>query len=77
MHRSKHWLRISHSISSSASTKSRTGIVTPRALAVLRLMTSSNLVGCCTASSAGFAPRHETVPFDVITRAVHRRQSSG
>src|SRR5215470_13672083 len=32
------------------------GIVSPRVLAVLRLMTSSNLVGCSTGRSAGLAP---------------------
>jgi hypothetical protein len=32
------------------------GIVRPSALAVFRLMTSSNLVGCSTGKSAGFAP---------------------
>src|SRR4029453_11935717 len=32
------------------------GIVRPRACAVLRLITSSNLVGCSTGRSAGLAP---------------------
>src|SRR5262249_33024999 len=32
------------------------GMVRPRALAVLRLMTSSNLVGCWTGRSPAFAP---------------------
>ena len=32
------------------------GIVRPRALAVLRLMTSSNVMGCSTGSSAGLVP---------------------
>ena len=32
------------------------GIVRPRALAVFRLMTRSNFVGCSTGRSAGFAP---------------------
>jgi hypothetical protein len=32
------------------------GIVRPICLAVLRLITSSNFVGCSTGSSAGFAP---------------------
>src|SRR5712691_390900 len=32
------------------------GIVRPRALAVLRLITSSNLVGCATGRSPGLAP---------------------
>src|SRR5258705_11453262 len=35
----------------------RGGTVRPRALAVLRLITSSNLVGCSTGRSDGFAPR--------------------
>jgi hypothetical protein len=32
------------------------GTVRPRAVAVLRLMTSSNFVGCCTGRTAGLAP---------------------
>ncbi|MBI1996211.1 MAG: hypothetical protein HYU31_12865 [Deltaproteobacteria bacterium] len=32
------------------------GIVRPRALAVLRLSTNSNLIGCSTGMSAGFVP---------------------
>jgi hypothetical protein len=31
-------------------------MVNPNAVAVLRLMTSSNFVGCSTGRSAGFAP---------------------
>jgi hypothetical protein len=46
-----------HSITSSASAKSLSGTVRPSALAVFKLMTRSNLVGCSTARSAGFAPR--------------------
>src|SRR5207302_1871277 len=45
-----------HSITSSARASSVRGTVRPSALAVLRLMTSSNLVGCCTGRSAGLAP---------------------
>src|SRR5262249_37592934 len=45
-----------HSITSSVRASSVGGIVNPSALAVLRLMTSSYLVGACTGSSAGFAP---------------------
>src|SRR5262245_50430770 len=45
-----------HSITSSARNSTDCGIVRPRALAVLRLMTSSNLVGCSTGRSAGLAP---------------------
>jgi hypothetical protein len=43
-------------MSSSARTKSDCGIVRPSAFAVLRLITKSNFVGCCTGSSAGLAP---------------------
>src|SRR5262249_20100535 len=46
-----------HSITSSARSSNDSGIVTPRALAVVRLTTRSNLVGCSTGMSAGFAPR--------------------
>ena len=40
----------------SARSSSDGGIVRPSALAVLRLITSSNFVGCWTGKSAGFAP---------------------
>src|SRR5919199_7015333 len=43
-------------ITSSARTRSDEGNVIPRALAVLRLSTSSNFVGCSTGRSAGLAP---------------------
>ena len=45
-----------HSITSSARTKSVCGIVNPSALAVFRLMTSSNLTVWWTGRSAGLAP---------------------
>src|SRR5215831_18365881 len=45
-----------HSITSSASDRRLSEILTPSAFAVLRLITSSNLVGCMTGRSAGFAP---------------------
>src|SRR5262249_24021833 len=45
-----------HSITSSASASSFGGISRPSALAVLRLMTKSNLVGCTTGKSLGLAP---------------------
>src|SRR5215468_9545187 len=45
-----------YSITSSARPSSDGGIVRPRALAVLRLMTSSNFVGCSTGRSPGLAP---------------------
>src|SRR5262249_23724268 len=45
-----------HSITSSASASNLSGILRPSALAVLRLMTSSNFVGWTTGKSAGFSP---------------------
>jgi hypothetical protein len=49
--------RASYSIASSARTRNDSGILRPRALAVVRLMMKSNLVGCSTGRSAGFV-RH-------------------
>src|SRR5262245_1246907 len=45
-----------HSITSSASESRLSEILTPSTFAVLRLITSSYLVGCRTGRSAGFAP---------------------
>src|SRR5262245_11458525 len=45
-----------HSITSSARASTVGGISMPSALAVLRLTTSSYLVGACTGRSAGFSP---------------------
>src|SRR6266446_5212460 len=47
---------IHHWITSSARCSSGCGIVRPSTLAVLRLITSSNFVGCSMGRSAGFAP---------------------
>src|SRR5262249_14492877 len=49
-------LAASHSITSSAVASSVLGTVRPRAFAVLRLITSSNLVGSWTGRSAGLSP---------------------
>src|ERR1700692_4525520 len=46
-----------YSITSSARASMVAGMVTPIALAVLRLITSSNLTACSTGMSAGFSPR--------------------
>jgi hypothetical protein len=54
--RETYLIRLPHSITSSARARSVGGIVMPRALAVLRLMERSNLIGCWTGRSAGFAP---------------------
>ena len=53
MHRSK---KRSYSITSSARSRTDSGIVRPSAFAVVRLMTNSNLVGCWTGRSAGLSP---------------------
>jgi hypothetical protein len=45
-----------HSITSSARCSNECGTVRPSALAVLRLINSSNLFGCCTGKSAAFSP---------------------
>src|SRR5215813_5750891 len=45
-----------HSITSSASSRRSRGIVNPSVLAVLRLIASSNLVGCSIGMSPGLAP---------------------
>src|SRR5262249_51709395 len=45
-----------HAITSSARASSVSGTVSPSPLAVLRLSTSSYLVGACTGRSAGFSP---------------------
>src|SRR5262249_3629857 len=45
-----------YSITSSARARSEGGTVSPRALAVLRLMTSLNVVGCSTGMSPGLTP---------------------
>jgi hypothetical protein len=49
-------LRKVYSVTSSARASSVAGTPRPSALAVLRLITSSSLVGYCTGSSAGLAP---------------------
>jgi hypothetical protein len=46
-----------YSMTLSARIRNDSGIVKPSALAVFRLITSSNLVGCSTGMSAGFTPR--------------------
>jgi hypothetical protein len=45
-----------YSITASARATTAGGISSPMALAVFRLMTNSNLVGCNTGRSAGFSP---------------------
>src|SRR5262252_2171052 len=47
---------LNHSMTSSARASKLSGTVRPSALAVLRLITSSYLVGACTGRSAGFSP---------------------
>src|SRR5262245_62055390 len=45
-----------HSITSSARANKVAGTSKPSAFAVLRLITSSHFVGCCTGKSDGFSP---------------------
>ena len=47
---------LGHSITRSARSRSDGGIVRPSILAVLRLMISSNLLGCSTGKSPGLTP---------------------
>src|ERR1700731_4908683 len=49
--------RACYSMTSSARRRNDSGILSPSALAVVRLRTKSNLVGCSTGISAGLAPR--------------------
>src|SRR5262245_5649033 len=53
----RHEIAAPHSITSSAMASRVGGTSMPSALAVLRLITSSNVLGCSTGISAGFAPR--------------------
>src|SRR5262245_13290863 len=61
-----------HSITSSARASSASGTVRPSALAVVRLMTRSNLVGCSIGRSAGLAPRNI-----LSTKSAARRKEAG
>src|SRR5262249_5295206 len=57
-----------HSITSSVRASSEMGGSSPRALAVLRLMTSSNLVACWTGRSPGFSPLRMRSTYDAARR---------
>jgi hypothetical protein len=63
-------------MTSSARSSTDCGMVRPSVFAVLRLTTSSNLVGCSTGSSAGLAPlvRHEKPCFHLFHSVGHRRE---
>jgi hypothetical protein len=59
-----------HSITSLAGADSDVRTISPRPLAVFKLMTSLNCVGCSTGRSAGFAPFCILVPFRfLLTRS--------
>src|SRR5262245_9463901 len=58
-----------HSITSSARASNVGGISRPSALAVLRLMTSSYLVGFCTGRSAGLSPLRMRSTYEAARRA--------
>ena len=62
-----------YSITSSARTRNDSGIVSPSAFAVLRLITSSNLVGCSTGKSAGLAPLAMRSTYSAARRIVPSR----
>ena len=64
-----------HSITWSAIASSLSGTSRPRAFAVLRLMTISNLVGCCTGRSPGFSPRSILSTYDIPQASVRVRGS--
>jgi hypothetical protein len=53
MHRSN---LTAHSINSSAMASSEGGTSMPRARAIFRFLTNSNLVACTTGKSSGFVP---------------------
>src|SRR5262245_35286076 len=57
-----------HSITSSARVRKDSGIVNPSALAVVRLMTRSNFVGCWIGKSPGFAPRRTLSTYSAARR---------
>jgi hypothetical protein len=58
----------SYSITSSTRRRNDSGIGTPSAFAVMRLMTRSNLVGCSTGISSGFAPRRILSTWSAVRR---------
>src|SRR5215472_14088235 len=61
-----------HWITSSAVANSVSGMVRPRALAVLRLIAVSYLVGVCTGRSAGFSPLYGALEVkQLISRILH------
>src|SRR5271165_5349238 len=57
-----------HSITSAAATCRVNGTVRPSALAVLRLITSSNFIGCWTGRLAGLSPRKIRSIYDAARR---------
>src|SRR5262249_35654072 len=64
-------------ITSSAVASSVSGMVRPRALAVLRLMANSNLVGCRPGRSAGLAPLRIVAGIDASLRRECRQAIGG
>src|SRR5262249_47212681 len=64
-----------HSITSSARSRNDSGILRWRALAVVRLMTRSNLVGCSIGMSPGFAPRRILSTISAVR--LHRSRKLG
>src|SRR6185369_868034 len=62
-------------MTSSARASSLSGTSTPIAFADLRLITSSNLVGCSTGSSAGFVPLRIMSTYSAARRYICRRST--
>src|SRR5262249_31922140 len=58
-----------HSITSSAISRKSRVMGRPSAFAAFRLITSSNLVGCCTGNSAGLAPLRILSMYGAVCRA--------
>jgi hypothetical protein len=65
-----------HSITSSARTSKFVGMVRPSALAVLRLMTNSNLVGWITGRSPGFSPLRMRPIYTPTCRSIPLRSAT-
>jgi hypothetical protein len=64
-------------ITSSARPSSDCGIVWPKALAVLRLMANSNVVGCSMGRSPGLAPHPRAASAPLVNTAVDQLSAQG
>jgi hypothetical protein len=62
--------QLCHSMTLSARASNAGGTVTPSALAVLRFITSSNLVGCSTGMSATLRPRKSMAACRIVISGI-------